>query len=68
MARHQFYMVRLAGGPFDPRRKIASLAKAMEIAFKMSAKYGEPATILQTVSRVEVVDGKPVWTDETPKR
>ncbi len=62
----KFYMIRLEGGQFDPRRKITNLAKAMRIAFEMAEFHKRPATILQTVSSVQVVDGKPVWTDQCP--
>lgn len=67
MSADKFYMIRLEGGPWEPRRKITNLRKAMEIAFKMSTKYKAPATILQSVYSVEIVDGKPVWKDQRPE-
>jgi hypothetical protein len=58
-----FYMVRLAGGIWEPKVKHTTLAKAMEVAFKMAKKHNTRATVITSVSMVEVVDGKPVWTD-----
>jgi hypothetical protein len=66
MSSQSFYMIRLQGGEFDPRRKIRTLARAMEIAFEMASIHGRRATVIQTVASVEVVDGKPVWTDRNP--
>lgn len=62
-----YYMVRLKGGLYDPRRKIHTLARAMEIAFEMATFHGKPATVIQTVSSVEIINGKPVWTERIPK-
>lgn len=69
MSSHQrkFYMIRLKGGEWEPRRKITRLPKAMEVAYQMAQYHKKPATILQTVSRVEIVDGKPLWSEEIPK-
>lgn len=64
----KFYMLRVSGGPVEPRRKKSNLKKAMEVAFKMAEFHQKPVTILQSISSVEVVDGKPVWTDQTPER
>ena len=64
----KFYMVRLKGGEWEPRRKHSNLKKAMEVAWEMSQKHNKRATVLQTLSSVEIVDGKPVWTDQTPER
>ena len=61
----KFYMIRLKGGEWEPRRKIPTLVKAMKIAFEMATTHGKPATVIQTVASVEIVDGKPVWTDRT---
>lgn len=66
-SRHQsYYMVRLQGGIWDPRRKLKSLAKAMEVAFLMAEKHNTRAHVIQTVASVEIIDGKAVWTDRTP--
>jgi len=68
-SRHQkFYMVRLKGGLWEPRRKYASLERAMKAAYAMAEFHGKPATVLQTFSRVQVVNGKPVWEEMAPTR
>lgn len=64
----KFYMIRLEGGLWEPRRKISNLAKAMEVAFIMAEGHQKPATILQSISEVTVIDGKPVWEDKTPEK
>ena len=61
-----FYMVRMKGGQWDPRRKIPTLTKAMAIAYEMAAQYQKSVTVIQSVASVTVIDGKPVWTDRTP--
>src|SRR5690348_16153403 len=63
----KFYMVRLKGGEWEPRRKHTSLADAMIVAHQMAKFHSKPATVLQTLCRVEIVDGKPHWTDATPE-
>jgi hypothetical protein len=70
MGSHQksFYMIRLQGGQWDPRRKINSLEQAMRIAFEMSEHHGKPATVIQSLCSVEIVDGKPVWTERKPSK
>jgi hypothetical protein len=64
----RFYMIRLEGGLWEPRIKYPALAKAMEVACLMSEHHGKPATVLQTFSRVQIVDGKPVWEEMAPTR
>jgi hypothetical protein len=65
--KYRFYMVRLTGGIWEPKIKHGTLAQAMEAACAMAQKHASRATILKSVSSVEIVDGKPVWTDRTPK-
>jgi len=62
-----FYMVRLKGGLWAPVKVIRTLPKAMEVAFLMAEKHGDRASVLEAICSVEVVDGKPVWTDRKPK-
>ena len=64
----KFYMIRLKGGQFDPRRKYSSLKKVMEVACIVSAHHQKSATILQSFSRVSVKDGKPTWENVTPEK
>lgn len=68
MSSRKFYMVRLKGGLWEPRRKYTNLKKVMEVACKMSEYHKKPATVLQTISQVEYVKGKPIWTATTPER
>lgn len=63
----KFYMIRVQGGEWDPRRKIKGLAKAMDIAYKMAVSHGKEATVIKSVCSVAIVDGKPVWTDQEPE-
>ena len=63
-----FYMIRLQGGLWEPRRKVQSLDRAMKIAFEMATFHGKPATVIQSLCNVEIVDGKPVWTDCKPSK
>lgn len=64
----RFYMIRVKGGEWSPRRKISNLAKAMEVAYTMAEFHKQPTTILQSAMRVEVVEGKPVWEEVAPER
>lgn len=66
MSASKFYMVRLKGGIWEPRIKFHTLAKAMEAAFQMAEKHGKRATVIRSVSSVEIINGKPAWSDETP--
>jgi hypothetical protein len=61
-------MVRLKGGEWEPRRKHKTLAKAMEVACKMAEFHKRPATVLQTVCRVEMNEGTPKWQDMAPEQ
>ncbi len=66
--RYKFYMVRLSGGIWEPKIKYSNLAKASNVAFEMAKFHGKRATVLASFSSVEVIDGKPVWIDQTPER
>ena len=66
--QQKFYMVRVSGGLWEPKIKHTNLTKAMDTAFKMAEFHCKPATVLQTVCRVEIVDGKPIWKDVAPEK
>lgn len=61
-------MVRVQGGPWEPKIKHRDLKKAMEAAFDMAQLHGREAYVIQSVSSVSVNgDGKPKWKNRLPK-
>lgn len=62
----KYFMVRAVKGAYPPQVKHSTLQEAMEEAHRLAEKIGRPCTVLESVTRVEIADGKPMWIDVRP--
>jgi hypothetical protein len=49
----KFYMVRLEGGQWPPTVKHKTLGDAIQEATRLSKEFGQPATVLASIVKVE---------------
>lgn len=62
-----FFMVHVTGSDKRPVVKHKTLNKAMNEAVRLAETFGHSVTVVASLGRVEIINGKRVWTDVTPK-
>ena len=62
-----FFMVHVTGSDKRPVVKHKTLNKAMNEAARLAEEFGHSVTVMASLGRVEIINGKRVWSDVTPK-